>query len=59
MPRVQVLTDVQGRCREVMMTEHVPAESFANAHYAHQLVERVGWALRDAEEQEEEQKTGN
>jgi hypothetical protein len=52
MPIVQVLTEVQGRAHEVMLTEHVPAEMFANEHYAGQLVERMGWALGDAERQE-------
>jgi hypothetical protein len=32
MPRVQVLTEVQGRAHEVMLTEHVPSEMFANDH---------------------------
>ena len=53
MPRVQVLTEVQGRAQEVMLTEHVPSEMFANEHYADQLVERMGWALVDAEAQEQ------
>jgi hypothetical protein len=53
MPRVQVLTEVQGRDREVMLTERVPSEMFADEHYAAQLVERMGWALLDAEEQEQ------
>ena len=53
MPRVQVLTEVQGRTDEVMLPEHVPAEMFANEHYADQLVERMGWALVDAEEHEQ------
>jgi hypothetical protein len=53
MPRVQVLTEGQGRTHEVMLTEHVPAEMLANEHYADQLVERMGWALVDAEEHEQ------
>jgi hypothetical protein len=53
MPRVQVLTEVQGRDQKVMLTEHVPSEMFANEHYADQLVERMGWALVDAEQHEE------
>jgi hypothetical protein len=53
MPRVQVLTEVQGRTHEVMLTEHVPAEMLANERYADQLVERMGWALADAEEHEQ------
>lgn len=53
MPRVQVVTEVRGRAEMVMLTEHVPAEMFANEHYADQLVERMGWALVDAEEHEQ------
>ncbi len=53
MPRVQVLTEAQGRTDEVMLTEHVPAEMLADEHYADQLVERMGWALVDAEEHEQ------
>ena len=54
MPRVEVLSEVQGRDHEVMLTEHVPSEMFADEHYADQLVERMGWALVDAENQEQE-----
>jgi hypothetical protein len=53
MPRVEVLTDVQGRDHEVMLTERVPSEMFADEHYADQLVERMGWALVDAERKEQ------
>ena len=53
MPRVEVPSEVQGRDHEVMLSEHVPAEMFANEHYADQLVERMGWALVDAEHQEQ------
>jgi hypothetical protein len=53
MPRVQVLTEAQEGTHEVMLTEHVPAEMLANEHYADQLVERMGWALIDAEEREQ------
>jgi hypothetical protein len=53
MPRVQVLTEVHGRAPEVMLTERVPAEMFSNEHFADQLVERMGWALIDAEAQEQ------
>jgi hypothetical protein len=53
MPRVEVLSEVQGRDHEVMLSEHVPAEMFANEHYTDQLVERMGWALVDAEHQEQ------
>jgi hypothetical protein len=52
MPIVQVLTEMQGHADAVMLTEHVPSEMFADEHYADQLVERMGWALRDAESEE-------
>jgi hypothetical protein len=53
MPRVEVLTEVPGRDPETVLTEHVPSEMLANEHYAAQLVERLGWALVDAEQQEQ------
>jgi len=53
MPRIQVLSEVAGRDAEVMLTEHVPAEMLADDHYAGQLVERMGWALVDAEHHEQ------
>ena len=52
MPRVEVLTEVPGRDPETLLTEHVPSEMLANEHYAARLVERLGWALVDAEQQE-------
>jgi hypothetical protein len=53
MPRIQVLTEVPGRDAEMMLTERVPAEMFADQHYADQLVQRMGWALVDAEHREQ------
>jgi hypothetical protein len=54
MPRVQVLTDIPGRNPETLLTERLPSEMLSNAHYADQLVERMGWALVDAEEIEQQ-----
>jgi hypothetical protein len=53
MPRVQILTDSPGRDPETLLTEHVPSELLADGHGADQLVERVGWALVDAEQREQ------
>jgi hypothetical protein len=53
MARVEVLTEVPGREPDALLTEHVPSEMLANEHYAAQLVERLGWALVDAEQQEQ------
>ncbi len=53
MPRVEVLSEVQGRDHEVVLTEHVRSEMLANEHFADQLVDRMGWALVDAEHHEQ------
>jgi hypothetical protein len=53
MPRIQVLADVDGRDPEVMLTERVDAEVLSDDYYAGQLVERMGWAVLDAEKHEE------
>jgi hypothetical protein len=53
MPRVEVITETPGRDPETLLAEHVPSEMLANEHYADQLVERMGWALVDAEQQEQ------
>jgi hypothetical protein len=53
MPRVQVLADVAGHDPEVLLTEYVDPEVLSDDYYAGQLVERMGWALADAEEREE------
>jgi hypothetical protein len=53
MPRVEVLTEVHGHDPKTVLTEHVPSEMLSNEHYADQLVERMGWALVDAEQQEQ------
>jgi hypothetical protein len=52
-PRVQILADVPGRNPEATLTERVPSEMLADGHYADQLVERMGWALADAEQLEQ------
>jgi hypothetical protein len=52
MPRIEVLTEVRGRDAKPMLSEHVPAELLADEHFADQLVERLGWALADAEHEE-------
>lgn len=52
MPRVEIRTESPGRDPETLLTEHVPSEMLADEHYADQLVERMGWALADAEQRE-------
>ena len=51
MPRVEITSEGQGS--HVLLAEHVPSEMFADEKYAEQLVERMGWALVDAEQREQ------
>lgn len=53
MPRILVTTE-GAREREATMTlsEHVATSDLASAHFAAQLIERVGWAVADAESAE-------
>ena len=53
MRRIEVLTEMPRRDPEKLLTEHVPSEMLANEHYAAQLVQRMGWALVDAEQREQ------
>jgi hypothetical protein len=53
MPRMLVTTESADRTtREVMLDEHVATGDLASGHFAAQLVERIGWALADAEQAE-------
>ena len=53
MPRMLVTTEpVDGVPAEVMLDEHIAPGNLASDHFAAQLVERIGWALVDAESAE-------
>jgi hypothetical protein len=50
MPRILVTTDaVHQRGETMTLSEHVAASDLASAHFAAQLIERLGWAVADAE----------
>jgi hypothetical protein len=50
MPRMIVTTETPDRSGgEVLMNEQVATTDLASDHFAAQLVERIGWALSDAE----------
>lgn len=51
MPQVIVIADsVEGGDPPVMLRERVSGSDFESPHFAGQLVERIGWAVGDAEE---------
>lgn len=56
MPQIIVRADRRDRHNEgpVMLTERVNVSDFESEHFAAQLVERLGWAVSDASEMEEQ-----
>jgi hypothetical protein len=51
MPRILVTTDgSDGREKAVVLQERVASSDLESDHFSAQLVERVGWALVDADE---------
>jgi hypothetical protein len=54
MPRMLVTTERLDRSGgEVLLDERVSASDLVSDHFAAQLVERIGWALADAESAEQ------
>jgi len=53
MPRILVTTEpIEKPDLGVMLDEHVATSDLASNHFAAQLIERIGWALHDAEKTE-------
>ena len=52
MPQIIVTAD-RGEGAVTTWRERINASDFESAHFAHQLVERIGWAVSDAHEVEE------
>ena len=54
MPHIIVTADGTEKGREgpVMLSERVNATDFESGHFAARLVERLGWAVADADEAE-------
>lgn len=50
MPEIVVMTDVPGRPdSEVVYRERIVSSNLDSDHYSTMLLERVGWAVRDAD----------
>jgi hypothetical protein len=52
MPQILVVTDTAEQAGTVVYRERVLSSDLESAHFSGQLVERVGWAVRDANELE-------
>lgn len=53
MPQILVVADVDHRSdRAVVYRERVSLSDLESDHFSNQLVERVGWAMSDADELE-------
>ncbi|MGA2321846.1 MAG: hypothetical protein ABSG95_14115 [Solirubrobacteraceae bacterium] len=53
MARIIVIADVPGRANidaPVLMDEEVEPDHLADEHSSHQIIERVAWAVLDAQE---------
>jgi hypothetical protein len=54
MPHILITTEATNESRDrVLLDERVTATDLSSGHFADQLIERVGWALLDAEEADE------
>lgn len=49
MPQLLVVTDLPEAGGKVVYRERVVSSDLESSHFSGQLVERVGWALRDAD----------
>ena len=56
MPQIIVMTEGTADQRDqlVMMRERVNLSDFDSRHFATQLVERLGWAVQDAQQVEQD-----
>jgi hypothetical protein len=53
MPRIRVTTDPTRACDvAVVMDERIAASDMDSDHFANALVQRIGWALSDADQAE-------
>jgi hypothetical protein len=52
MPQILIVTDSPQSAGEVVYRERIDRTDLESAHFSGQLVERVGWAVTDADELE-------
>lgn len=52
-PRIIIETESAARDGEVLLTERVVPAQIESEHFCDQLIERVGWAILDAEDAEQ------
>ncbi|HEY0317274.1 MAG TPA: hypothetical protein VGC49_03160 [Solirubrobacterales bacterium] len=52
MPQILIVTDSPHSAGEVVYRERIASADLESAHFSGQLVERVGWAVLDANELE-------
>jgi hypothetical protein len=59
MPQILVVTDGSEDARAVVYRERIAPSDLESDHFSGQLVERVGWALHDADEIEQQAQKGS
>ncbi len=58
MPQILIVTDSPQAAGTVVYKERILSTDLESDHFSGQLVERVGWAVRDANELEHRAETG-
>jgi hypothetical protein len=58
MPQILIVTDSSQASDTVVYRERIVSTDLESDHFSGQLVERVGWAVRDANELEHRAETG-
>jgi hypothetical protein len=57
MPRIVIIPEVGRQTAVPLLSEHVAPCNLESDHYASQLLERVGWAIVDADEVERDERS--
>ncbi len=56
MPRIRIMTDPRAADEaSVMLDERICTSDLSSAHFARRLLERIGWAVADADDTERHQ----
>ncbi|MGV1049861.1 MAG: hypothetical protein ACOYD4_15205 [Solirubrobacterales bacterium] len=58
MPQILIVTDSPQSAGEVVYRERIASSDLESDHFSGQLVERVGWAVRDANDLEHRAELG-
>jgi hypothetical protein len=58
MPRIIVMSNATGDAEEAPLDERIGSHELESAHRSAELIQRVGWAVHDADENEAATQSG-